>query len=172
MCPKIQEERDKIGGIPYALAVASIMYAMLCIRIDVSYALRIYSRYQSNLGETHWTTVKNILKYLKRTKGMFLVYGGEDDLTVRRYSDASIQTDKDDYQSQSGYVFYLNEAIVSWKSSKQSIVVDCKMEAECIALGDAAKEAIWIKKFVTKLEVVPSIVDPVVLYCDNNGTIA
>ena len=59
---------------------------------------------------------------------MFLVYGGlEDDLVVNGYTDASFQSDKDDFQSQSGYVFCLNGGAVSWKSSKQSIVADSIM---------------------------------------------
>ena len=99
MCPRTQEEREKMSRIPYASAIGSIMYAMLCTRIDVSCALSICSRYQSDPGERHWTAVKNILKYLKRTKDMFLVYGGEDELTIKGYSDASFQTDKDDYRS-------------------------------------------------------------------------
>ena len=79
-----------MSKIPYASAIGSIMYAMLCTRPDVSYALSITSRYQSDPGESHWTVVKNILKYLKRSKDMFLVYGGlEDVLVVNGYTDAS-----------------------------------------------------------------------------------
>ena len=56
---------------------------------------------------------------------MFLVYSGlEDDLVVNGYTDASFQSDKDDFRSQSGYVFCLNGGAVSWKSSKQSTVAD------------------------------------------------
>jgi hypothetical protein len=58
-------------AIPYALAFESIMYAILCTRPDVSYALSATSRYESNYGEAHWTIVKNILKYLRRTKEAF-----------------------------------------------------------------------------------------------------
>jgi hypothetical protein len=43
--------------------------------------------------------VKNVLKYLRRTKGMFLVYGGEDELVVTGYTDANFQTDQDDSKS-------------------------------------------------------------------------
>ena len=162
-----------MSKIPYASTIGSIMYATLCTRPDVSYALSITSRYQSDPGESHWTAVKNILKYLRRSKDMFLVYGGlEDDLVVNGYTDASFQSDKDDFLSQSGYVFCLNGVAVSWKSSKQSIVADLTTEAEYIAASDAAKEAVWIKKFITNLEVVPSITNPVDIYCDNNGAIA
>ena len=89
-----------MSKIPYASAIGSIMYAMLCTRPDVSYALRITSRYQSYPSESHWTAVKNILKYLRRSKDMFLVYGRlEDDLVVNGYTDASFQSDKDDFRS-------------------------------------------------------------------------
>jgi hypothetical protein len=57
--------------------------------------------------------VKNVFKYLIRTKGMFLVYGGEEELIVTGYTDASFQIDKDDLKSQSGYVFMINSGAVS-----------------------------------------------------------
>ena len=110
--PKTQDEREHMSKIPYASAIGSIMYAMLCTRPDVSYALSVTSRYQSDPGEGHWVAVKNILKYLRRTKDVFLVYG-EGDLEVTGYTDESFQSDKDDYKSQSGYVFILCGSAVS-----------------------------------------------------------
>ena len=61
---------------------------------------------------------------------------------------------------------------MSWKSSKQSITADSTIKAEYIAASDAAKETIWIWKFVSELGVVPSIESVVPLFCDNNGAIA
>ncbi|KAG8497203.1 hypothetical protein CXB51_008568 [Gossypium anomalum] len=148
MCPSTPQERERMSKIPYASAIESIMYAMLCTRLDVSYALSMTSRYQVDLGEGHWTTVKNILKYLRRTKDTFLIYGGEEELSVKGYTDASFQTDKDDSRSQSGFVFCLNGGAVSWKSSKQSTVADSTIEAEYIAASEVAKEVVWIKKFI------------------------
>ena len=65
-CPTTAEDREKMKLIPYALAIGSIMYAMLCTRPDVCLSISIAGRYQSNLGVEHWTAVKNILKYLKK----------------------------------------------------------------------------------------------------------
>ena len=62
------------------------MYAMLCTRPDVCLAISLAGRYQSNPGVDHWTAVKNILKYLKRTKDMFLIYGGDKELVIDGYS--------------------------------------------------------------------------------------
>jgi ATP-binding cassette subfamily B (MDR/TAP) protein 1 len=53
-----------MSGVPYASAIGSIMYAMICTGLDVSYALNVMSRYQSNPGDAHWVVVKNILEYL------------------------------------------------------------------------------------------------------------
>ena len=99
-CPKTREERTKMDGIPYASAIGSIMYAKLCTRPDIAYALSMTSRFQKDPGEDHWTAVKNILKYLRRTKDLILVYGGEERLTATGYCDASFQTDSDDSRSQ------------------------------------------------------------------------
>ena len=52
-CPNTPSDRRCMSRIPYALAIGSIMYAMLCTRPDVSYALSIMSRYQANPGEQH-----------------------------------------------------------------------------------------------------------------------
>ena len=160
-----------MSRIPYASAIGSIMYAMLCTRPDVAFAVSVTSRFQSMYGEEHWATVKNILKYLRRTKDSFLVYG-DGYLQVSGYTDASFQSDKDDCKSQSGFVFIMNGGAIVWKSSKQDTTADSTTEAEYIAASETAKEAVWIKKFITELGVVPSIVDPISVYCDNNGVVA
>jgi hypothetical protein len=69
------DEQKRMKVISYASATESIMYAMICMRPDVSYAPSAMSRYQSNYGDAHWTIIKNILKYLRRTKKVFLVFG-------------------------------------------------------------------------------------------------
>ena len=66
----------------------------------------------------------------------------------------------------------MNGGAVVWKSSKQDTTADSTTEDGHIAASDSAKEAVWIKKFITELGVVPSIVDPIPVYCDNNGAVA
>jgi hypothetical protein len=66
------EERERMKVVPYASAIGSIMYAMLCTILDGCLAMSLAWGYKSDPGVDHWTAVKNILKYLKRTKEMFL----------------------------------------------------------------------------------------------------
>ena len=83
-----KDERERMDKIPYSLAIGSILYAMLCTPPDVSYALSMISRFQSDLGECHWIAVKSILKYLRRTKDIFLIYGGQEgELVISGYID-------------------------------------------------------------------------------------
>ncbi|KAJ9538963.1 hypothetical protein OSB04_031696 [Centaurea solstitialis] len=139
-CPISSEDQDKMKSVPYASAIGLIMYAMLCTRTDVAYSISVTSRYQQNLGEAHWVAVKNILKYMRRTKEMFLVFGGSED--------------------------EIN------KSSKQDTIADSTTEAEYIAASDAAKEAVWLRNFISDLRVVASISRPIDIYCDNSGAVA
>ena len=58
------------------------MYAMLYTRLDICFAISMVSRYQSNPSLEYWTTVKHILKYLRRTKDYMLMYGGDELIPV------------------------------------------------------------------------------------------
>ncbi|GJX66637.1 retrotransposon protein, putative, ty1-copia subclass [Tanacetum coccineum] len=86
--------------------------------------------------------------------------------------DAGYLTDADDLRSQTGYVFVLNEGVVDWKSTKQSIFATSFTDAEYIVVFDASKEAVWIHKFIFGLNVVPTIEEPITMYCDNTRAIA
>ena len=64
-CPTTPQEEEDMRRVPYASAMGSLMYAMLCTRPNICYAIGIVSRYQSNPGLAHWIAVKHILKYLR-----------------------------------------------------------------------------------------------------------
>ncbi|KAD5318355.1 hypothetical protein E3N88_18301 [Mikania micrantha] len=52
------------------------------------------------------------------------------------------------------------------------MVAQSTTESEYIAAFEAAKEAAWMKKFITDLKVVPDIERPIEIFCDNSGAIA
>ena len=107
-CPVTAKDRERMSVVPYASTIGSIMYAMLCTRPDVSHAISMAGRFQNDPGVEHWAAVKNILKYLKRTKEMFLVYGGDKEPVVKGCVQSSFDTDPDDSKSQTEYLFILN----------------------------------------------------------------
>nr|GEZ76791.1 hypothetical protein [Tanacetum cinerariifolium] len=86
-----------------------------------------YASLLDPLCDIHWTTVKNILKYLRNTKDMFLVYG---ECQTKHFATSSAK-------------------------------------AEYIAAFDASKEAVWVRKFISRLSVVPTIEELISMYYDN-----
>ena len=130
--PKTLEEENMIRKVPYASAVASLMYVMLCTRLDICYSVGMVSRYQSNLGPKHWQAVKHILKYLWRTRNYMLVYRCKYLIPIG-YTDSNIQSDLDFRKSTSGCVFTLGGGAISCRSVKQSCIADSAMEAEYVA---------------------------------------
>ena len=86
--------------IPYASAIGSIKYAMLCTKPVVYLAMSVATGYNSDLGVDHWTAIKIILREQRK---YFLGYGGDKEFVVKSYVDASFDTDSDDYEYQSGY---------------------------------------------------------------------
>ncbi|GJW06424.1 retrotransposon protein, putative, ty1-copia subclass [Tanacetum coccineum] len=76
------------------------------------------------------------------------------------------------YASAVGSIMYVVRCVVDWKSTKQSISATSSTDAEYIATFDTSKEAVWIRKFIFGLNVVPTIEEPITMYCDNTGAIA
>ena len=95
MSPKTPEDMVEMAKVPYALSIESLMYAILCTRPDIAYAVSVTSRFQSNSGLEHWVAVKAMLKYLRRTKDSVLTYGAGD-LQLTGFTDSDFQLDMDD----------------------------------------------------------------------------
>ena len=77
------------------------------------------------------------------------------DLKMIGYTDSDFQADRNSRRSTSGSVFTLNRGSVVWRSIKQSCITDSTIKAEYMAACEAAKEAVWLRKFLIDLEVVP-----------------
>ena len=157
--------------IPYAYVVGSLMDAIFCTILDICYSIGMVSRSQSNPGLKHWQAIKHILKCLSRTKDYMLVYHSEDLISIG-YTDLDFQFDLDFRKSISGYVFTLGGGAISWRSVKQSYTVDSTKEVEYVVACETAKEAVWLKKFLSDLGVVRMKQVPITLFCDNSGVVA
>ena len=169
--PKTLEEENTMRQIFYASTVGNLMYAILCTRLDICYLVGMVSQYQLNLGLKHWQAVKHILKYLRITRDYMLAYHGKD-LIPTGYTDSNFQSDLDFKKSTLGCVFTLGGGAISWRCVKQSCIADSTMEVEYVATCQAAKKAIWLKKFLSDLGVVRMEQVPTTLFCDNRGVVA
>ncbi|CAA0827117.1 cysteine-rich RLK (RECEPTOR-like protein kinase) 8 [Striga hermonthica] len=149
-CPTSQEEKEAMVDVPYSSAVGSLMYAMVCTRPDIAHAVGIVSRYLFNPGKDHWEAVKWILKYLKGSANKSLSFGKGNPF-LEGYTDADMAGDLDSRKSISGFVFTLAGGAVSWQSKLQKFVALSTTEAEYIAMTEADKEMLWLKRFLQQL---------------------
>lgn len=171
MSPSNTAEIQAMIKVPYSSAVGSLMYAMLCTRPDICYAVGLVSRFQVNPGVAHWKAVKKILRYLKGTMDYSLVYQGKD-LKLIGYSDADWAGDLDERKSTSGYAYILNGGAISWSSKKQTSIALSTMEAEYIACCSATQEAVWLRRFIKHLSVLERAAEPVYIWTDNMAALA
>ena len=166
-CPSTEEENKKMVVIPYSSAVGSLMYAMVCTRLDIAHAVGVVSRFLSNPGKQHWEAVKWIFRYLRRTSKLCLSFG-RGKLVLEGYTDADMAGDLDGRKSTSGYLFTFAGGAVSWQSKLQKCVALSTIEAEYIAVTEAGKEIVWIKTFFKELGMQQ---DEYVVYCDSQSAI-
>ena len=170
-CPKSELERERMEGIPYASIVGSLMYAQTCTRPDISFAVGMLGRYQSNPGMQHWKAAKKVMRYLQGTKNHMLIYRRSDELEIIGYSYSDHASCRDSRKSTSGYVYLLAGGAISWRSAKQSITATSTMEAEFVACYEAMIQGCWLRKFVGELKVIDTISKPLRIYCDNSAAV-
>ena len=110
-----------MSKVPYALAIGSLMYAMVGTRPDIAHVMGVVSRYMSKSGKQHWEAVKWILIYLRGSTNTCLYFTGAS-LKLQGYVDADLTGDIDSRKSTIGSVFTLGGTTISWASNLQKIV--------------------------------------------------
>ena len=128
------------------------MYAMIQTRPDIYFAVTILSRYNRNPNAKHIAAVKRGLK---------------------GYTDADWASDQETRRSLGAYVFLLYGGAVSWSSKRQQSIVLFSCETEYMAQTQTAKEAIWLTRLLSELDIgfgLPKA--SVFIKANNQGAIA
>ena len=146
-CPKTQQEED-MSRVPSASAVGSLMYAMVCTRLDIAHVVGFLSRYMSKPGKENWTVAKRVFRHLCGTTNYAICYQGRPGLdkviNVHGFVDANWDGDLDCRISTSGCVFNLFGGSISWMNKRQVVVVLSTIENEYMVTTHACKESVWL----------------------------
>ncbi|KAG8496699.1 hypothetical protein CXB51_007954 [Gossypium anomalum] len=167
LSPQSDDEIEYMSHVPYSSAVGSLMYAMVCSRPDLSYAVSAVSRYMANPGKEHWKAVQWILRYLRGTTDVCLQFGRTEDGVIG-YVDADFVGDLDRRRSLTGYVFTIGSCAISWKATLQTTVALSTTEAKYMAITKACKEAIRLKGLFSELNEDLQIST---VFCDSQSAI-
>lgn len=168
--PTNDGERDEMSRIPYRELMGSLNQLAMTTRPDIAHHVTSLSRFNNNPGRAHWKAAKQLLKYLKGTSKMGLLYDGSDNRVILRgWVDASLASCSDTGHSVGAYFFSLGSAAVSWRTKFMPQVHPSSTESEIAALYMATSEAVWLRKLLEHLGYKQST--PTVLFEDNQGAI-
>ena len=138
LCPWSDEEVDYMSKVPYSSAMGSLMYAMVCSRLNLAYVISAVNKYMEKHGKEHWKAVQWIMRYLRGSSSVCLQFGRTRD-GVAGYVDSDYAGDFDKRRSLTGYVFTIGGCAISWKATLQSTVALSTIEAEYMAVTEACK---------------------------------
>ena len=167
---KATEADEPVDQHVYQSAIGSLLYLSVATRPDILYVVSNVVEFSANPTTHHWTAVKRIMRYLKGTSDLGLIFKPQDKCDCAGFSDADWGGDLDDRKSTSGYVFQIGGGTVSWRSKKQTSVALSTAEAEYVALASTVQEALWLRHLLTDLNIESP--GPTVIYEDNQSAIA
>ena len=168
---KTTDPNDPPIDVPYRQGVGCLMYASIITRPDIAYAVGKVSLFQERSHQSHWTVVKRIMRYLKRTQSFGLYYSGQSPPPrLLGYSDADYGGDLDDRKSCTGFVYTLGSTAITWGSHKQGCFADSTTIAKLVAMAESTKESIWLCRLLRTLNCTQTL--PLTIYYDNQATIA
>uniref|UniRef100_A0A2N9HFH0 Uncharacterized protein n=1 Tax=Fagus sylvatica TaxID=28930 RepID=A0A2N9HFH0_FAGSY len=166
-CPSSNKEKDNMASIPYSSAVGSLLYVMVCTRLDIAHAVGVVSRFMVNPGKEHWEEVKWIFRYLRGRSKLYLSFGNSKPV-LEGYTNADMTGDLDGRKSTSGFLFTFVGGAVSWQSKLQKCVALSTTEAEYITATEVGKEMLWMKWFLQDLGLKQ---DEYVVHCDSQSAL-
>ena len=160
----------------YQSAIGSLMFPASYTRPDLSFTASLLARFSHNPSPTHWKAAQRAIRYFGATKKLGITLGGTttqpNSLDYHGFSDSDYAGDVDTRKSTSGYVFFMANGPISWKSARQNAVTLSSTEAEYYALSETAKEAKWHQNLLDQLGYTGSDVHPVTLFGDNTGALS
>jgi hypothetical protein len=158
---------DWMSCTPYRELIGSLMYIAIGTRPNIAYAVSRLSTFLDCYRPEHWGAAVRVLRYLKGTRSLSLVLGGNTPLRLSGFSDSDYASCTTSSRSISGYCYNLGTGVVSWSSHKQRTVADSLCYAEYIALHDASHEAIFLRQLLQGLGHAAS--NPTPIHCDNHA---
>jgi hypothetical protein len=167
-----RDEGEEILGseFPYLSLIGALMYLANCTRPDIAFAVNLLARHSVAPTKRHWTGGKQILRYLNGTRDLGLFFQKNQDSSLIGYTDAGYLSDHHNARSQTGFVFLHGGTAISWKSSKQTLVATSTNHSEIIALYEASRECVWLRRVINHIQQscgIGAIESPTIIYEDN-----
>jgi hypothetical protein len=101
----------------------------------------------------------------------YIIHYSRYPVVLEGYMDTNWMSNVDELYVTSGYVFILDNAAISWRSYKQTILTRFTMEVELTALDTATVEANWLRELLMNLPIVEKPLPTILMNYDNQTVI-
>ncbi|XP_070010532.1 secreted RxLR effector protein 161-like [Nicotiana sylvestris] len=147
------------------------MYLANNSRPDIAFSISLLARFSSSPIQRHWNGINHIFRYLRGTIDMGLFYSNESKSALVGYADAGYLYDPHKARSQTGYLFTCGGTVISWRSTKQTMVATSSNHAEIIAIHEESRECVWLRSITQHIQETCALTSkeniPTILYEDN-----
>ena len=162
-----EEVSGKVCQTLYRGMIGSLLY-LTASRPDILFSVHLCARFQSDPRESHLTVIKRILRYLKGTTYMGLMYEKTSEYSLSGYGDADYAGDRLERKSTSGNCQFLGKNLISWSSKRQSTIALSTAEAEYISASLCSTQMLWMKNQLEDYQIHESNIP---IFCDNTAAI-
>ncbi|MBW0494052.1 hypothetical protein O181_033767 [Austropuccinia psidii MF-1] len=156
--------------ITFCSAIGSINYLSTATRPNLSFVVSTLSQYLEKPGINHWKAFLHVLKYLKGSQELRLIYVKNQNNGIEVNSDSCWAKYRATRRSVKGYLAKFNNCTVLWKSRKQPTISISTAEAEYKALCDLMSELLWLKQWFEEAKILKTS-QPIITWEDNQSCI-
>lgn len=157
--------------LEYQKRMGSIRYLVTCTRPDIAFVASKLSQYTHDPAVRHRVALDRVLRYLKGTMNLALTFdrtGSNFSTKPVGYANASYSDDVLDRKSTYGTTMILGNAACMWVNRKQQSTAGSTMEAEYISLCQAAKDIVWMTRWMNELQFRTTANSPPIQLCGDN----
>nr|GEW68307.1 ribonuclease H-like domain, reverse transcriptase, RNA-dependent DNA polymerase [Tanacetum cinerariifolium] len=144
------EDGNSVDATYYRSLIGSLRY-LQHTRPDLSYSVRILSRFMQDPKDHHLKAAKQVIRHIKGTKEHGIIYKKEGGYKITGYNDSSYGINTDQGKGTTGIVIYFGESPITWCTQKQPTVALLSCESEFMAATRAACQALWLKRLLSEI---------------------
>ncbi|XP_021761206.1 uncharacterized protein LOC110726045 [Chenopodium quinoa] len=134
----------------YRRLVGRLIY-LAVTRPDLAYSMHILSQFMQEPRIEHWEAALRVVRYLKGTPGQGIL--------LRAYSELTLE----------GWLVFLGQSPISWKTKKQHTVSKSSAEAEYRSMVAITCELKWLKGLLLSLGVQHA--NAIKLFCGSESAL-
>lgn len=162
-------DEEKVDGDRYLSAIGSLNYLSVATRPDITYSVNYLARFSSDPRRQHWNAIEHMMRYLNTTGVRELTIKpirSKVNTPIHTYVDAN--WGGEGARSSHGYITFFLDCPVSWTSKRQACVASSTCHAEYMAMGNACRDAMWLRNLIEDLTGEGNVVD---MHCNNTSAI-